>query len=301
MVSLIAEFRGEVAALGAALIWAIASVIYAGVGRQITPLVLNLVKGGIAIALLILTLLWQNNLWPAVNPQALLLLLLSGAVGIGLGDTAYFAALNHIGPRRTLVLEALAPPLAAMVALATLQEYLPLTAWLGILITVTSVTWVVLERTPSPSTVRQRPSLEGIGFGLIAAGGQASGAVLSRAALANTAIDPLWSSLVRVVAGVLVLLLWMVVQRQSAQKLQPLQSPRLLTIIIVTAFFTTYLAIWMQQISLKYAAVGVAQALSATSPLFVLPLAIASGERISRAGLFGMVLACFGIWLLFNR
>lgn len=35
------------------------------------------------------------------------MLLISGIIGIGLGDTAYFAALNHLGARRTLLLETL--------------------------------------------------------------------------------------------------------------------------------------------------------------------------------------------------
>lgn len=47
---------------------------------------------------------------------------------------------------------------------------------------------------------------------------------------------------------------------------------RLLGIISITAFFSTYLAIWLQQISLKYSPTGVAQTLSSTSPLFILPI-----------------------------
>ena len=299
--TLLTTYRGELAAVAAAFIWAVASVIYTGVGRQVSPLMLNLLKGLIAIALLIVTLVFSGNLLPRVSPTSLNLLLLSGAIGIGFGDTAYFAALNCIGPRRTLVIESLAPPLAAVLALMFLGEQLPLSGWLGIVLTVFGVTWVVLERT-SDAVTPEVQTTKGIGLSLFAAIAQASGAVMSRAALENTDIDPLWSTLVRLVAGVLVLLIWLGFQRTSPRSLTALRSPKLLLIITGTAFASTYLGIWLQQISLKYAPAGIAQALSATSPLFVIPIAIAAtGEKVSTRAIVGVLVALSGIWLLFSR
>ncbi|PSB25321.1 DMT family transporter [Stenomitos frigidus] len=297
--SFLIDFRGEVAALSAALIWAIASVIYIGIGRQLSPLVLNFVKGLIAIVLLILTLLLKGGLLPQISLTAVGLLFLSGVVGIGFGDTAYFEALNCLGARRALVLESVAPPLAAVMALVFLQERLAVGAWAGIALTIVGVTWVIIERTQGtlqPQSHRWR----GTAFGLLAALGQASGAVLSRAALAGTTIDPLWSSLIRLVAGGLVLVIWLLLQRRTVQDLKPLRSPRFLLLLTVTAFASTYLAIWLQQISLKYTAAGIAQALSATSPLFVIPLAIALGEKVSLRAIVGVLVAIIGIWLLFS-
>lgn len=296
------EFRGELAALSAALIWAVASVVYTKIGRQLSPLMLNLAKGTIAISLLILTLFLSNNLFPPVSLSAVGMLLLSGVIGLGLGDTAYFAALNHLGTRRALVLEALAPPLAALLALVGLQEQLPTMAWFGILLTVSGVTWVVLERSPAPSASSVPPTLlPGIIFGTLAAFGQAGGGVLSRAALAGSEIDPLWSTLVRLLGGQFMLLLWATWQRRSLREFQPLSHYRLLMILIGTAFASTCLALWLQQISFKYTAAGVAQSLLATSPVFVLPIAVAVGEPVSLRAILGVLVAIAGVWLLFNR
>ncbi|MCY7392301.1 MAG: DMT family transporter, partial [Leptolyngbyaceae cyanobacterium CAN_BIN12] len=287
--------------LGAALIWAAASIVYTGVGRQLPPLVLNLVKGLIAIALLILTLLFLGKLLPSVSLVPVLLLLLSGVIGIGIGDTAYFVALNSLGARRALVLESLSPPLGAFLALIFLQEQLAPLAWLGIGLTIAGVTWVVLERSPHPNGTLSHPPLRGIIAGLVAAVGQAIGAVLSRAALAGTDIDPLWSTLIRLLAGILILLIWFSAQKHPIQKLAPLRSRRLWGIVIMAAFASTYLGIWLQQIALKYAPTGIAQSLSATSPLFVIPFAIATGEKVSLRAVFGAVIALAGVWLLFVR
>ncbi|MBL1176226.1 DMT family transporter [Pantanalinema sp. GBBB05] len=296
------EFRGEFAALSAALIWAVASVIYTQLGRQLTPLMLNLAKGMIAIGLLILTLLLRSSLFPTVPLPAVGLLLLSGAIGIGFGDTAYFAALNHLGTRRALVLESLAPPLAALLALVGLQEQLSTIAWIGILLTVSGVTWVVLERSPASAPSSSPSSLgPGIIWGTLAALGQAGGGVLSRAALAGSEIDPLWSTLVRLLGGQFVLLLWAIWQRRSWQEFQPLSNRRFLLTLIGTAFASTYLALWLQQIAFKYTATGVAQSLLAISPVFVLPIAIVMGEKVSLRAILGVLVAIAGVWLLFNR
>lgn len=294
------QFGGELAALGAAFLWALSAVIYTHLGQKIPPLALNLSKGVIAIAFIAITLILQGNYLPAgMNTLSLGFLLLSGVLGIGLGDTFYFEALNHLGARRTLLLEALAPPLSALIALIFLQEALSTGAWLGIFLTVLGVSWVISERVPGTSGRTVNP-VRGVSFALLAAIGQASGAVLSRAALAQTAISPLWSTLLRLIGGTVILLLWIPFQQQSQVGLKSLQSKRLLGIIAITALFSTYLGILLQQTALKYTATGIAQALLATSPLFVLPIAIGMGEKVSFRAFLGVLVALTGIGLLFG-
>lgn len=296
---LITNFGGELAALGAAFLWAMSAVVYARLGQKIPPLALNLSKGVIAIALIALTLIVQRNYLTEIDAVALGLLLLSGVLGIGLGDTFYFEALNSLGARRTLLLEALAPPLAALIALTFLQEALSLRAWAGIVLTVSGVAWVISERVPNSASKAVKP-LRGISFALLAALGQAIGAVLSRSALVDTTLSPLWSTLLRLVGGVLVLLLWIPLQRQPRLWFKPLQSKKLLSIITLTALFSTYLGILLQQTALKYTATGIAQALISTSPLFVLPISAWMGEVVTFRALLGVLVALGGIALLFT-
>ncbi|MDX2239168.1 MAG: DMT family transporter [Leptolyngbyaceae cyanobacterium bins.302] len=294
-------YRGELAALSASMIWAVASIVYTGVGKTLSPLVLNLVKGLIAIVLLVVTLLLTGQLFPSVHPNQVGLLLFSGALGIGLGDTAYFEALNCLGPRRSLVMESLAPPIAALLAFIFLGEKLLPQAWFGIVLTVLGVTWVVLERTSTIPDFHPHPR-RGMLCGLFAAIAQAGGSVLSRAALAGTDVSPLWSTFIRLGAGFLLLFVWLLLQPDRQQGLKPLQSWRFLAVIAGTAFASTYLGIWLQQVSLKYAATGIAQALGATSPIFVIPIAaIALKERVGFQAILGALVALGGVGLLFYR
>lgn len=289
---------GELAALTAAALWAIATVLFGRLGKSLPPLVLNLVKGGVAIAFIVLTLALRQGQPPVLPLGAVGWLVLSGIVGIGLGDTAYFSAVNDLGPRRALLLESLAPPLAALMAWITLEEVLSPLAWGGIVLTLMGVGWVIAEGVPGGSGDPGMPPWRGVLWGGLAALGQASGSVMSRTALGGTAVDPLWSSLLRLGAGAVVLVVLVGVRGQGREPLQLVRSPRLLAVVVLTAFLGTYLAIWLQQIAFKHSPAGIAQSLLATSPLFILPIAALLGEAITPRAIVGVLVALGGIVLL---
>ncbi|MBD2108015.1 DMT family transporter [Nodosilinea sp. FACHB-13] len=290
--------RGELAALMAAFLWAVATVVFGRLGKSLSPLVLNLAKGAIALVLLSLTLVLIGQSAAGLDRQAVSILALSGVIGIGLGDTAYFAAINHLGPRRALLLETLAPPLAALLALVFLQETLSGRAWLGIGLTLAGVVWVIAER--APGAAPGRADYRGVLYGVLAALGQATGAVMSRAVLADTEVAPMWSSLLRLGGGFIIIVGILRWQGLVVEQLRPLRSPKLLAGVALAAGFGTYLAIYLQQMALKYTATGVAQALTSTSPLFVLPLAAVLGDRVSLRAVVGAVVALAGIGILVN-
>jgi drug/metabolite transporter (DMT)-like permease len=295
----LAAVQGEVAALAGALLWAISAVIYARMGQRVPALVLNFSKGAIAITLILLTLVLGRSPLPAVAPAVVWLLAASGIIGIGLGDTAYLNALRTLGARRALLLETLAPPLSAILAWGTLGEALTLGSWLGIALTLLGVAWVISERTPSPETAIA-PLKIGLLWGLLAELAQATGAVMSRAALVDSAMPPLWSSVIRLGGGEVILLLLLLGRRAQLRETLPNLTRRTGTAIAIAAFGGTYLAIWFQQIALKYTATGTAQTLLATSPLFVLPLAVLWGEKITQRSALGVGIAIAGIAILFQ-
>ncbi len=294
------DLKGEVAALSAAGLWAVASVVYGRLGQRIPPLQLNLLKGIIAIALLTITICLRGEFLPNIAFVPLCLLLLSGVIGIGLGDLAFLAAINSFGARRTLLMGTLAPPMTAIIAQIFLQEKLNVSAWSGILLTIVGVGWVVTERLPDTKDNSSMQLSRGIGFGLLAAIANAIGGVLSRAALANSSIAPLWASLFRLIAAVLILLplIWLS-WRRGRIILSELQSTRVILATCFAAFCGTYLGIWLQQTAIKFTAVGIALTLLQTSPLFIMPLAICMGEKVSLRAIAGVGMAIAGIALLF--
>jgi drug/metabolite transporter (DMT)-like permease len=297
-------YVGELAALGAALVWSIASMVFQRLGVTIDPLRLNVLKGLVSVSLFILTIRLGGAILPDLDRTAIALIGGSGLIGIGLGDTAFFKALNCLGPRRTLLLVTSAAPMTALLAMLTLGEALSMQAIGGIAAIAGGIAWVISDRVVD---VQGRGVWwQGVLWGLVAAGSQAVGVVLSRAALADTDISPLWSTVLRIAIGIVPLLLWEVLgivrykaERQAWRHI--LTTPKMIAAILIGSFFGTYLAIWLQQTSIKFAPVGIAQTLTSTSPLFVLPLAAWAGDRISGRSLCGVAIVLLGVAMLFLR
>lgn len=276
-------------------------MIYGLLGQSIPPLQLNLIKGIIAIALLLLTILMTGDLLPTIAPLPLALLLLSGAVGIGFGDTAFLAAINSLGARRVLLLGTLAPPITAIAAMIFLQESLNLNAWCGILLTILGVAWVVTERVIDTGDIAPTPQWQGIGLGLLAVITNATGSLLSRAAFTNANIAPLWAALLRLSAGVVIILIWawFPSRRDTAFSYPYWQSRQVIFASFFAAFCGTFLGIWLQQTAIKLTSAGIATTLMQTSPLFVIPIAIFMGDKVSKRAIAGVIIAIAGIGLLF--
>lgn len=293
---------GEIAALTAAFLWALSSVVYGFLGQKIPPLQLNFFKGVVAVALILLTLGIRGEAFIPIAPLPLALLAISGVVGIGLGDTAYFFAINKIGARKTLVLETLSPPLGALLAFIVIGEIISTEAWCGIFLTLLGVIWVISEQTEQSDRISHK---SGIIWAMGAAIAQAVGAVLSRLALLGSDISPLQSSLIRIAAGsAIALILTQIPTFATTHTLKNTLksfSGRTVGIIFLAAMASTYLGIWLQQTSLKFAPTGIAQTLLATSPIFIIPITLMMGEKVTWRSFVGVLIAVAGINLLFVR
>jgi len=208
--------RSELFALTAALLWAISASLLERLAHRISPRDLNIFKGSIAIILLLATSLILGEDLKGLNAQVVGMLLLSGVIGIGLGDTAYFYGLKDIGSRRALLLYALAPPMTALIGWMFLNETLPLLSWVGIFITVGGVAWVVTERTPQEEDRHDKKiQARGILLGALASLGQAIGLVLSRSVMTNEEVSSLQSAALRLIAGVLFIIIWKIVLKEK--------------------------------------------------------------------------------------
>lgn len=290
-------YTGEIAALAAALFWAMAAVIYRRMGGTIPPLVLNGFKGTLAVALLALTIVLTATPLPRAGLHAWGTLLLSGAIGIGLGDTAFFAALNAMGERRTvLTVETLAPPLTVLLGALILREFLSLPACVGILITLAGVAWVLAEQ--KRGDARARPWRRGVLPGVVAALCQALGGVFSRSVVAGDGMHPLWSAAARLLGGLLFVAVVLGIRPHHIER-AALARRRMLIPLVTATFFGTYLAIFLQQLSLKYTRAAITQTLISTSALFIIPFVALHGEKVSLRAVCGSLIALAGITVLF--
>ncbi|OHY96167.1 hypothetical protein BI375_01250 [Vibrio rotiferianus] len=294
------QYSGEIAAISAAIVWACATWIYSQFSHRFSAMQLNIVKGIIASAMMLVVMPFLPQAIPTqIEPIHLAVLAVSGVIGIAIGDSAYFSALKRIGPNKTLLLESLAPPLSGVLALVFLGSELTLQSWLGVVVTTAAVTFVVFQ----PSSSGEETNWIGIGFGLLASVCQASGVVISHYALVAGDLPPLLGALIRLSIGVVAVCLVIKVAEPAPFKgiKQHIQEmgKKAMGWLLLAIFVGTFLALWLQQIALKYANPAIAQTLIATSPLFILVIYAMKGEKIGAKSVIGTLVALGGISLFF--
>lgn len=155
--------------------------------------------------------------------------LLSGVIGMGVGDLGTYGALPFLGSRLTvLVTQCLAAPIAAI------GEWI----WLGTRLTAAQIFWgavilagvavAIMPSRASPPRVRIRPV--GFMFGLLAAAGQGLGALVSRKGVmvasaagesVHNVIFGLTAAYQRIIAGLVFTGAWFLLVRALGRELRP--------------------------------------------------------------------------------
>jgi drug/metabolite transporter (DMT)-like permease len=295
------QHRGEFAALTAAAIWAVSATLYSKMGQQIAPLTLNLTKGLLAIGYLIITMLLTGERL-MIAPAQWWPLLFSGLIGIAWGDTCFFMALNSIGARLTLLINILSPVITALMASLYLGEQLALVNYLGIVLAVAGVAGVIFDRTQADQSPKNY--WQGVFWAVLSALANSIASIFSRQAMLAGDLSPTVTTLVRLLAGTVGILLLMLWGKSGSKRLANNSSGfldrKMWLRLALVAFFSTYLGISLQQAALKYTAAGIAQTVGSTSPLFVLVYDWWQGAKISWRSILWAMVAIGGMSLLFR-
>lgn len=284
---------GELSSLGAALIWAISLTMFSKYGSNSSPIALNLYKNLLALAGFVLAALWLGGFQHVTSTQAIFLGL-SGLLGLALGDTALFAALSRLGAQKTGVSQSVTPVITCLLAFFVIDESLSYQQVFGIALSV-SATILVLTMKEDSSPARL---LSGSFFALIAAFCQASAVVLIRSHMQE--LDVFTGTALRVIPACLFLLIVQGTRRRLASDFKRLFSePGSFYHLSLAALMGTFLGLLLMSTGAKYTKAGISSALTATYPLWLIPLSVKFlGEPFRKKSVLYTSFAIVGIWLM---
>jgi len=285
-------YLGEALSALAPLAWAIAVILFRRAGDDVAPLPLNLFKSVVGLLLLLLTMLVIGDpSWRETSTSDLVVLALSGIVGVALADTVFFYALNILGASRLAVVGATYMPFVVLLSFAFLGDRFGPLQWIG---SVLALAAVVLASWPRGET-EQRPRRFALGaaLGVLALGLMAVGVVMAKPALDRTPV--VWASTLRLGAAVLAMLPVLAALPGRRSYFAPFRPTRIWWIILPGAVIGTYLAYMLWLGGIKYTDVSVAAILNQLHVIYTVILAaIFLGERITALKLAGVALAVTG-------
>ena len=162
---------GELAALGAAVSWAIAPILYRKALASTKPISANIVRCATNAAVLValLLLLGQIGALTALPISTVIIVIVSGIIGLGIGDTLYMIGLKHVGVSRAVPLAATYPLFSLVWATFLLHQPISLTAIAGAIVIVCGIWLLSREKNDENSGVKNKLVLIGIVGSLVTA------------------------------------------------------------------------------------------------------------------------------------
>ena len=302
-------YIGELAAFGTALCWTFGSQFFEAAGKRVGTISVNLIRLLLALLLFcILSLFTHGTLFPVDFPaHAWIWLGLSGIVGFALGDLFLFKAFVEIGPRISMLIMTLTAPLSAIMGLTFLNEKYLLPQWIGMIVTLLGVSWVILERSNNNQNTKRKTRIitkSGIIYAFLGTLGQATGYILSKYGMMinDEFLDPFAATQIRVIAGTIGFMIIITVNRSWSNVIVAFKNKSAMGFMFGGAFLGPFLGVSLSLLALHYITAGVASTITALVPILIIPSVMFVGkEHVSIRAFAGAIIAVAGVFLLFLK
>ena len=256
---------GIFSAFGATLAWTYACSIWRKQTNIYKPIEINFLKNIIAFIIfspVILILKYSTDY------KYFLILICSGIIGIGLGDTFYLKSLNLIGTRKTLSIEALSPLIAAIAGNLFLDENLNLNAWIGIVIVTGALVKIIKKKSylldKDSNLILNDNSLDKYIYSFLSVFCAVIAALLSRFVFLESDLAPIFTTEIRLFGSIIFLcfitkmrLRLFISNFERKEKNQ----------FILSVLMGTNIGILLQQIVFQSLPIGIGWTLLSTSPI----------------------------------
>lgn len=291
-------FIGEIAALSAAVLWSVNAIVLSEALLRVGSFNVNIGRLFFASVFLLTTILLFslpfNLFW-----QQYFYLILSGIIGLVIGDLGMLKAYQLIGPRLGMLVMSFVPSISVILAFIFLDEILTIFQILGIIITSLGLAVVVLQKKNVAEKFHFTP--KGGLYALIAALGQSVGLIFAKEAFNFAPMNEFVATFVRIIFSLVLLVVLGRVLGISKNPIRVFKNDKMaFKLIIWGGILGPFLGITASLIAISNTNVGIASTLMATVPILMLPISkFYYKEKLSLFSIWGTILSVFGIGVIF--
>ncbi len=286
---------GILSAFGAAASWTYACFIWRSQTQKYKTIDINLIKN--IIAFLVFTPAFIN-ITSTTELKNIFILLVSGIIGIGLGDTFYLKSLQTIGTRKTLSVETLSPLMAALSGEIFINEDLTIKSWVGLIIVSISL-FIILKKgndfKDENSPFSEKNNFKIFAFPFLSVLCAVLGGLFSRMVFLQSNLSPFITTEIRLLGAIIFLITLKGFKINFFLKnIEKKEQKRFLLSILLG----TNIGILLQQIVFKTLPIGTGWALLSTSPIISLLFAKNEEREITKKIIFFTCFLFFGLTLI---
>ena len=198
------NYIGEIAALATAFCWSITSYAFTNVTRRIGAIQVNIDRMAFA-SIILIVIIGIFGISLALTFNQISNLVISGILGLVLGDSFLFKSFQLIGARLGIIIMAVVPVLSAILAYFFLNEIISYLGMFGMLLTITGILIVVLEKKSAEQNNIPFNKL-GIFYGFLGALGQATGLIFAKYAFQGGELNGFAASFIRLFSASIIIL-----------------------------------------------------------------------------------------------
>lgn len=298
---------GEIIALGTAMCWTVSSLSFQKATGRAGALSVNIIRMLIALFIYAIVSKIINGFYLPLNAPAKVWtwMSISGLVGFIFGDYFLFKSFEFISARISMLIMSLTPPVAAFISWLVLGETMSVKSLTAMLITITGIVLVVVERSSKNDTDNYRSrkmnikySPKGILYAFIGAVGQAGGLVISKYGM--TGYSVFGATQIRIIAASIGFALLVIGINKFRFLYTSLQNGKTMLFITIGALFGPFFGVYLSLLSVKFTSVGIASTIMAIVPILIIPPAIVFlREKVSWTEVAGSVIAVSGVAIFF--
>ena len=297
---------GEIAALLTAVFWTITAMVFEVAGKRVGAMTVNIVRLFLAFFIYSVYLYFTRGLvFPTdASTETWFWLVLSGLVGFVIGDQFLFQAFVIVGARISMLVMAFVPPITALLGWLILGETLTRLNLLGMALTISGVSLVVLKRETATGKIHKARKLKlsyplmGILLAFGGAVGQSVGLVLSKFGMKD--YNAFAASQIRVFAGLIGFAILFSIRNKWSIVWKGLKDRKGMINLSVGSIFGPFLGVSFSLLAIQYTTTGVASTIMAIIPILIIPPAVIFfNEKVNTKEVLGAVIAVAGVVMFF--
>lgn len=287
---------GIVLALISTASWALCSIIFKKLGERLDSVGMATITSVFStIFLLCVILISNNNIF--IPQQHIVMIALSGILGISIGDSLYYASLNRLSPMVFSLIMFIGPDLfSGIFGVVFLKEIPPPIVWFGIFFTLCGLAFFLFPLKHDNETDTKTTAV-GIIYALLSLICMAYSMVMVKPLLQSAPIITI--TMYRMLFSAFTLLIFAFCAKKIPSWKKPLSDKKYSLKLVSTILLVTFGGFYFSLLALKHCALVVTSAITSLGPLFVfIFMVIFYKHKPKKKEYFGVLFILLGIILI---